>query len=126
MQCLPCFLQDKGTSKVDFNSLTIELSCAVSFKGSIQTLKPNKSKEKERKSGTSITVNALWCGTDGLSSGKSTQRFHSDGFHYVSHYTGTSRGADAAATITGDINMILDNPYCCNKLRRGFASFPMH
>ena len=57
-----------------------------------------------------ITINALWSGTEGLSSGKSNERFRSDGFHYTSHSTGISRGADVSATIGGDISLTLDTP----------------
>ena len=57
-----------------------------------------------------ITINALWSGTDGLFSGKSNERFRSDGFQYSSHSTGISRGADVSATISGDISLILDTP----------------
>ena len=57
-----------------------------------------------------ITINALWSGTGDLSSGKSSERFRSDGFHYASSSTGISRGADVSATIGGDISLTLDTP----------------
>lgn len=57
-----------------------------------------------------ITIDADWSGTDSMTSGKNTYRVRSDDYRYSVHYSGFNRAADPIASLTGDIDMVLDSP----------------
>lgn len=57
-----------------------------------------------------ITIDADWSGTGSMTTGKNTYKVRSDDYRYSTHYTGSNRAADPIASLTGDINMVLDRP----------------